>query len=135
MKNLDVNGEQLMTVLFIIVALSFFLERALSILFESRFFMDRYSKKSLKELIAFILGALICWQWKFDAISLILGSDSTSVYGSIITGAVIAGGSKGSLKLFHDVLGVSSKREKESRDKAKGNEQAKNDDSGESTNH
>jgi hypothetical protein len=97
-----------MEVLFTIVVLSFFVERALSVLFESRFFIKRLSKKSLKELIAFIVGAVLCWYWDFDAISILLVKEKMTVYGFILTGAIIAGGSKGSVKLFKDLLGVKS---------------------------
>lgn len=107
-----IDGERLVEVLFTIVVLSFLVERALSILFESRFFIDRFEKKSLKELIGFATSALICWQWNFDALSILLVQETTSVYGAIITGAVIAGGSKASLKLFRDILGIASKRAK-----------------------
>jgi hypothetical protein len=103
-----IDGERLMEVLFTIVVLSFFVERALSVLFESRFFIKRLSKKSLKELIAFIVGAVLCWYWDFDAISILLVKEKMTVYGFILTGAIIAGGSKGSVKLFKDLLGVKS---------------------------
>lgn len=108
-----VDGERLIEVLFTIVVLSFIVERALSILFESRFFLDRFEGKSLKELIAFAVSALICWQWEFDAISILLVQEKMSIYGEIITGAVVAGGSKGSVKLFQDVLNIKSKAAKE----------------------
>ncbi len=52
-----VEGDRLVEVLFTIAALSFLVERALSILFESRFFIDRFGKRSLKELIAFAVIA------------------------------------------------------------------------------
>lgn len=105
----NVDGERLMQVLFMIVVLSFIVERALSILFESRFFIRKFEKRSLKELIAFITSATICWYWNFDAISILIVQEKTTVYGAIITGAVIAGGSKGSVKLFKELLGVKSK--------------------------
>lgn len=106
------DAERLTEVLFAIVVLSLLVERALSILFESRFFIDRFEKKSLKELIAFAVIAAICWQWDFDALSILLVQEKTSLYGSIITGAIVAGGSKGSVKLFRDILGISSRRAK-----------------------
>jgi hypothetical protein len=37
-------------------------------------------------------------------------------YGMIITGAIIAGGTKGSIKLFNDVLGFGSSAEKARQD-------------------
>ncbi len=114
-----VDGERLVEVLFTIVVLSFFVERALSLLFGSRFFIKRFEGKSLKELIAFGVSAAICWQWQFDALSIILVQEKMSIYGEVITGAIIAGGTKGSLKLFRDVLDIKSnaEREKDAHDK------------------
>jgi hypothetical protein len=106
-----VDGERLIEVIFTIIVLSFFVERALSILFESRFYIHRFQGKSLKELIAFGVSALICWQWQFDALSILLVQEKTSVYGEVITGAIIAGGTKGSVKLFHDLLNIKSQAE------------------------
>jgi hypothetical protein len=103
-----VDGERLMEVLFMIVVLSFFVERALSIFFESRFFVQKLKGKNLKEILAFAASAVICVYWNFDAISILIVQDQTTLYGELITGAVIAGGSKGSVKLFHDLLGVKS---------------------------
>lgn len=103
-----VDWGRLSEVLIAIIVLSFVVERALSVLFESRFFVGRFKEKSLKELIAFIVGAAICWYWDFDAVSMIFLKDSVTVYGAIVTGAVVAGGSKASIKLFHDLMNVKS---------------------------
>lgn len=108
-----VDSERLVEVLFTIVVLSFFVERALSILFGSRFFVTRFSDKSLKEPIAFAVGVFICWKWQFDALSIILVQEHMTFYGYIITGAIIAGGTKGSVKLFQEVLNWKTTAEKE----------------------
>jgi hypothetical protein len=39
--------------------------------------------------------------------------ESTTIPGAILTGAVIAGGSKGSMKLFRDIMGLRSLAEDE----------------------
>ena len=105
----------------VIVILSFLLERALAPFFESRLFIGRLKKKGMKEMIAVILGALICIVWQFDAISVIVLKDSMTLFGEIITGAVIAGGSKASIKLFRDVLGFKSTAQDEVDEKKKEN--------------
>lgn len=105
------DWERLFEVLLTIVVLSFLVERALALLFESRFFIDRLGGKSLKELTAFAVAALVCWYWDFDALSIILLREDVTVWGAIITGAVIAGGSKASIRLFRDVLGFMSTAE------------------------
>ncbi len=87
-----------------IVVLSFFVERALALLFESRFYINRAVGKSLKEVIAFGLGAFVCWYWDFDAFSVLMTKEKVTILGAVLTGAIIAGGSKASIKLFRDVL-------------------------------
>lgn len=104
----QIDWQRLMEVLATIIVFSFFLERALSPLFESRFFVNRLTNKSLKELIAVIAGFAICWVWKFDALSFVFPRETTTIIGYFITGAIIAGGSKASVKLFHDLLNVKS---------------------------
>ena len=107
----NLDGERVAEVLAAIVILAFVIERALAVLFESRFFINRFKEKGLKEIIAFIVAALVCWYWEFDALSMIFLKEEVTVYGEVITGAVVAGGSKASVKLFRDVLGFMSKAE------------------------
>ncbi len=107
------DWERLGEVLIAIIVLSFLIERALAILFESRFFINRYKEKSLKEIIAVIAGAIVCWYWDFDALSMIFLKESVTVFGTIVTGAIIAGGSKASIRLFKDLMGVKSLAQKE----------------------
>jgi hypothetical protein len=57
---------------------------------------------------AFAVSLVVCLRWKFDALSMTILSDRISVIGQVVTAAVIAGGSKGSMKLFRDVLGWKS---------------------------
>src|SRR6266568_4591217 len=99
------DWERVGEVLAAIVVLSFILERALAILFESQFFIKRFEGLGVKELIASAMCIAVCIFLKFDALSMIILNDHTTVFGEIVSGAVIAGGSKASLKLFHDVLG------------------------------
>ena len=108
------NWNTLFDVLIAIVVLSFILERALATLFESDWFLkvehNRTSanKGSFQSLIAFVVAAIACILWEFDALSIILMKEKVTALGAIITGAVIAGGSKASIKLFRDVLDVKS---------------------------
>ncbi|MFI5217954.1 MAG: hypothetical protein ACHQNT_00600 [Bacteroidia bacterium] len=108
-----IDGERLVEVLFTIVVLSFFVERALSLIFGSRFYVTRLEDKHIKELIAFTASALICWRWQFDALSILLVQEKMTIYGYLITGAIIAGGTKGSVKLFHDVLNIKTTAERD----------------------
>jgi hypothetical protein len=100
--------ERLGQFLIVIIVLAFFIERALSPLFESRFFINRFRGKNLKEVIAVLTGFVVCWIWQFDALTILLSGESTNIFGYLVTGAIIAGGSKASIKLFKDLMGVKS---------------------------
>lgn len=105
------DWERLFEVLIMIVILAFLLERALALLFETRVFINHVKGKSLKELIAFVVAALVCLFWDFDALSMIFLKSEVTIYGAVITGAIVAGGSKASIKLFRDILGFKSTAE------------------------
>jgi len=114
------DWERVGEVLVGVVILAFLVERALSVLFESRFFINRFKEKSLKELIAFVVAVLACWYWDFDAVSMIFLKEKVTLLGMVITGGVVAGGSKGAIKLFRDVMGFKSTAQKikEAKDEA-----------------
>lgn len=135
-----IDYERLFEALVTIVVFSFLIERALSIFFESRFFIDRFEggrthlildndspglddrgkTKGIKEVIAFIVSVACCLFWKFDAFTIVIVSHSeVTIPGMVLTGAVIAGGSKASVKLFRDVLGFMSTAEKERQEREK----------------
>jgi len=114
-----IDWERVLEALAGIVVLAFLLERGLALLFESKFFVDRLQGRSLKELIAFVLGALVCWYWDFDAISIIFVKGKVTVYGAILTGAIVGGGSKAAIRLFVDLMGFGSQALKEQRKLAK----------------
>jgi len=98
------DWDRTFEVLAAIVVLSMIVERALSLLFENRKLIDKFSGTGTKELIAFFVSALVCFFWDFDAVSMIVLREETTRLGELITAGVIAGGSKGSIKLFRDVL-------------------------------
>lgn len=100
-------------VLAAIVLLSLVLERALAPLFESAWYIRRFEAAKVKEPIAVALASVVCILWQFDAISMIVLADRTNWFGCIVTGAVIAGGSKGSVQLFREWLKIKSTARKE----------------------
>jgi hypothetical protein len=109
------DWERTFEVLAAIVVLAFVVERALAPLFENRWWLARFDDKVSKELVAFGLAVAVCWIWNFDALSMIVLGEHTTRFGEVMTGAVIAGGSKASIKLFRDLLDFKSSayREKE----------------------
>ncbi len=112
-----IDWNQLTEVLGAIIVLAFFVERALSLVFEHRLFVARFSGKGVKEFIAFGVSALICVRWQFDALSVIILDHEPDPVGYFVTAAVIAGGSKASIKLFHDLMNVKSDVQRELDDK------------------
>jgi hypothetical protein len=134
-----IDYGRLLETLITIVVFSFFIERALAIVFESRIFIDwseertetevirkdaagiektetipaRPKKKSVRELISVIVSTGFCFWINFDAITLILQSgNKMTVGGTVLTGMIIAGGSKASIAFFHNLMGVMSSAEK-----------------------
>jgi len=149
-----IDWERTLEALVGIVVLSFLVERACAILFESRWWISHFEdervgqlhlsqrkqrtgdagskevpptegtpdvtskvlpgqKYPLKELLAFLLGVTICWMWEFDAVSIIMLTEHTKLVGMVVTAAVVAGGTKGSIALFQGVLGFMSTAAKE----------------------
>jgi len=108
----NLEWGRLLEVLVTIVVLAFLVERALSLLFEHRLYIKHFNQKGFKEPIAFIVSLLVCWFWDFDAIGIVVLAEKTSVIGIVITAAIIAGGSKGSIKLFRDMLDIRSDAER-----------------------
>ena len=121
--------ERLFEVLVMIVVFSFFIERALAVIFESRWFINMYEVnekrkglKGLKEVVALIVSIAVCIFWKLDAFSIIMVSHSEmQISGYILTGAVVAGGSKASIGLFRGLMGFMSHAEEEREDRRKKN--------------
>lgn len=113
------DWDRLTQMLAAVVVLSFIVERALAPIVEHRVFLNKYAEKGVKEWLAMIVGIGVCVYWRFDAVSTVV-TESITMPGMLLTGALIAGGSKGSVKLFHDVLGIrSSAHQKRYPDKAK----------------
>ncbi len=103
-----VDWERTIEALGAVVVLSFIVERALAVIFESRMWVLRGPSGGGKELLAAAVGVAVCWHWQFDAVSIIVLREHVSEAGFVLTGLLVAGGSKASVKLFHDVLGVKS---------------------------
>jgi hypothetical protein len=104
-----IDWEVLTEVMISIVVLSFFIERSLALLFEHKIWVKTRCKDSgFKEPIALFLSFIVVRYWNFDALGIIFHSDKASFWGYLVTAAIIAGGSKASIKLFQNVLNVKS---------------------------
>ena len=95
---------------FIAVAvLAVFVERGLSLVFEHPWWIATGDRlKGSKEFVSFGLCYIICKNLGFDAISLVAGHPEAHTAGMLITAATIAGGTKGSAKLFVGLWDIKS---------------------------
>jgi hypothetical protein len=119
------DWERVFEVLVAIVLMAFLVERALAVLFETRFFIrlkegregEKTGKdRTLKEPIAFVVAVLACWYWDLDSVSMIFLKENVTIPGVLLTGGIVAGGSKASIKLFRDWLKFMSSAERERQD-------------------
>lgn len=100
----------------LVIVLAFILERCLALVFESKLFLrfsqnqkaEPVSKGDYKAMIAFVLGVLTCLLYQIDIVAALMSHSHPSVFGAMITGGLVAGGSKASIKLFRDIMGVYS---------------------------
>lgn len=99
-----IDWEQLSEVLITIVVLAFFVERFLAIFLENKHVKKLIDGKGIKELPAIIMAWVVCYNLDFDALAIIFHHEKNGNLGMLITAGIIAGGSKSSIKLFHDVL-------------------------------
>lgn len=106
------NGDVVAEVLGTIVLLSLLIERFLSPFFEWRLVLDKIKDRGYKEPIAFFVSLFISYSYEFDALAIIFSQEKNSMIGYLITAGIIAGGSKGSIKLFRDFLGWKSSAQK-----------------------
>lgn len=111
----------------IVVALSVIVERALSVVFGTRVFVEKWSGKSIKEMIAVAVSIVVCIYWKVDVVAALVHQESgyQKPLGMVLTAGVIAGGSKAALKLFQDILGIKTKAEREEQVKLENEKQEK----------
>lgn len=96
---------QIFSSFFLLTILSILIERSLSLVFENKHVCRLLDGRGVKDIIAFAVACYVCYAWKVDVISLILQVDSKDM-GYVLTALAIAGGSKASIKLFQDVMGL-----------------------------
>ena len=108
-----INGDVVFELLAMIVIISMFVERPLSVIFGWRLVAPRIEGRGIKEPIALVLGLVVVWYYKIDAMAILLSEPTNSWPGYFITAGIIAGGSKGSIKLFRDFLGWRTSTEEE----------------------
>lgn len=105
---INVDGSEMFKILWFITALAFMIERALAVVFEHRVWLalrEEFHLKGAKEIIAILVAFALCFWANFDAIALMFGKQPGTP-GLVLTALIIAGGSKGAVKLMQEVLGI-----------------------------
>ena len=109
-----------------VVVYAIIIERALAPIFESRRFIDsvyeapdaagnrpqKSKLKGIKEIISIVVCVGFALWIEFDFIAIMNQYTKVTVAGMVISGMLIAGGSKGSIKLFRDILDFKSTAER-----------------------
>ena len=93
----------------LVIVLSLALERALSVPFEWGVWDKWLEAKKLRAPIALVVAWLVCVHMQFDMLQYLTRAEKSWVgpfsLGTLLTAAVIAGGSKGAILLFQGILG------------------------------
>jgi hypothetical protein len=94
----------------LVVVLSMVLERALSVPFEWGVWNKWLEEKKLRAPISLVVAWAICVLAQFDLLQFVTKADKAAwigpfSIGTLITAAVVAGGSKGAILLFQGILG------------------------------
>ena len=103
---MQVNTSAILDSILLVTIFAIILERALALVFEQKRIAEILKGKGLKEVIAFSVCFAVCNLWGIDVISSIMSIPEGKTLGFVLTAAAIAGGSKASIKLFQDVIGV-----------------------------
>jgi hypothetical protein len=93
-----------------VALLAIFIERSMALLFESEIWVKFLDKKWswAKELLCFAACYIVVRRMNFDAVAILVGHPDPHTIGKLLTAAALAGGSKGSKKLFVDFLDIRS---------------------------
>jgi hypothetical protein len=116
-----VDWGVLSEVLITIIVLAFFVERALSIVTESKVFINsRFDDNGTKEILSLVLSLIVVKLVSVDALAILFKLDAPTWPGYLVTAGIVAGGSKASIKFFHDLMDVrsSAQRQKDELKKA-----------------
>lgn len=105
---IHLDWERTFDAIMLVAVLAIVVERVLSVIFQNRIYIERVHTDGMKEVIALAASIAACVNWKLDAVGMILLTETTTIAGYIVTGALVAGGSKGSLKLFQDFFDLQS---------------------------
>lgn len=99
---------EILDMLFRQIICAVLLERALSLLFETRVFLTLFEGLGIKEFITFGAAVVVCWYGSFDLLAVLFKMKSPTLFGIFVSGAFVAGFQTSSRKIFRDVMGFQS---------------------------
>jgi len=88
-----------------LLVLAFFIERSLAVVFELGLWQGTLDRPGVKEGVAVVVSSAVCKWAHFDAYATLFGQESVFL-SQALTALLVAGGSKGAMKLMQEVLGV-----------------------------
>jgi len=103
---MQINTTAILDSFMLLTILAVLVERSLALVFEQKHIIKLIKNKAIKEIIAFSVCFFVCKLWQIDVISFMTNTQGVKTLGFILTAAAIAGGSKASIKLFQDVIGI-----------------------------
>ena len=102
----SIDGDHTWKILYLITVLAFMIERALAVIFEHRIWLRWFERfKGTKELVTlFVAYKIVAWA-HFDALALLMDRPSVGK-SQFLTALIVAGGSKGAIKLMQEYLDI-----------------------------
>jgi hypothetical protein len=97
----EADYTQLTEAIFVVILLSFIIERVLSVIFEHELYKKYLDGKGLSAAIAVVLSFFVCRQFHFDLPAIMFKTPETSFLGILLTAMLISGGSKGTMQLMN----------------------------------
>ena len=97
----EADYTQLTEAIFVVVLLSFIIERVLAVVFEHELYKKYLDGKGISAPIAVVLSFFVCRQFHFDLPAIMFKNPQESFLGILLTAMLISGGSKGTMQLMN----------------------------------
>ena len=97
----EADYTQLTEAIFVVVLLSFIIERVLAVVFEHALYKKYLDGKGLSAPISVALSFLVCRSFHFDLLAVMFKDQAAGLLGTILTAMLISGGSKGTMQLMN----------------------------------
>ncbi|HVZ81836.1 MAG TPA: hypothetical protein VHE12_13700 [bacterium] len=96
----EADYGQLTEAIFVVVLLSFVIERVLAVVFEHALYKKYLDGRGLSAPLAVALSFVVCWKFHFDLLAILFKAQAAGGGGTLLTAMLISGGSKGTMALM-----------------------------------